>query len=119
MFMVIDKISGASIGTAKISNIDNVNGICNIGLMIGNRNFWGAGIGKESLSLLIDYAFKDLNIRKISDAIQSNNSRSLAANLKLGFSVEGVLKEQIWHEGEQKYLDKILIGLFAKDWKGK
>ena len=119
MFMIVEKKSNISIGTIKLSNIDHVNGVCNLGIMIGNRNFWGGGLGKEALRMTIDYAFNVLGIRKICDSVHSNNPRALATDLKIGFSVEGVLKEQFWHSGEGRYLDKILIALFAKDWNKK
>lgn len=119
MFMILDKATEQAVGTIKISNIEKVNGTCNLGIMIGNRNFWGGGFGKEALRMTIDYAFNVLKIRKICDSIHSNNPRALATDLKIGFSVEGVLKEQFWHEGEGRYLDKILIALFAKDWNRK
>ena len=54
MFMIIDKVSGKSIGTIKLSNIDKINGVCNLGIMIGNKNYWGGGLGKEALRLVIE-----------------------------------------------------------------
>ncbi|HET6990966.1 MAG TPA: GNAT family protein, partial [Bacteroidia bacterium] len=117
MFMIVDKKSGKDIGTVKIHNHDKVNGICNLGMMIGNRNFWGSGYGPDTLKAAISYAFNNLNVRKICESVHSNNPRALLMDLKIGFHVEGVLKDQFFTEG--KYVDKILIALFAKDWNRK
>lgn len=117
MFMIHDKITDKVIGTIKLSNVDKATGICNLGIMIGDRNFWGGGFGTDALATAIDFAFNELNVRKICESVHSNNPRALVTDLKLGFRVEGVLKDQLIYDG--KYIDKILIALFAKDWVRK
>jgi [ribosomal protein S5]-alanine N-acetyltransferase len=116
-FIMTDIATGEAIGTGKIHNISEKHGTCNLGLMIGNRNFWGKGYGNEAYDLLIGFAFRELKIRKIWEAANATNIPSMAMCKKAGFKEEGVLKEQVLSEG--KYIDKILLGLFASDWQNK
>jgi RimJ/RimL family protein N-acetyltransferase len=115
MFMVVAKDSGKSIGTAKIHGINKKNGTCNLGMMLGNKNYWGKGYGQDTYMTAIDFAFTHLKIRKIWEAANENNIASLSMCAKAGFQEEGRLKEQVLSDG--KYIDKILLGLFAKNWK--
>ena|ERR1041385_6303325 len=115
MFVVADKKSGKSIGTAKVHNINKKNGTCNLGLMLGDKNYWGKGFGQDAYNTAIDFAFKTLGIRKIWEMANATNAASLSMCKKAGFQVEGQLKEHTFSEG--KYIDKILLGLFARDWK--
>ncbi len=114
-FMVLDKISGKSIGTAKIHSISKKNGTCNLGIMIGDKNYWGKGYGHDAYTTAVDFAFDKLGIRKIWEMVDANNVSSLAIFKKTGFQIEGYLKEQSFSDG--KYVDKAILGLFAKDRK--
>jgi RimJ/RimL family protein N-acetyltransferase len=115
MFMVLDKTSGKTIGTAKVHNISKKNGTCNLGLMLGDKNYWGKGYGQDAYNTAIDFAFKTLGIRRIWEMANANNVASLSMCKKAGFQIEGQLKEHTLSEG--KYIDKIVLGLFARDWK--
>lgn len=115
MFIVVDKDSGKKIGTIKLHNISRKNGTCNIGLMIGDKNFWGKGYGGDMYKTMVDFAFTQLGIRKIWEMVHSDNTASLAIFHKIGFEEEGRLKEQVLSEGN--YVDNVLLGLFAKNWK--
>jgi RimJ/RimL family protein N-acetyltransferase len=115
MFMIIDKATGEKIGTAKVHGINKKNGTCNLGLMIGNKNFWGKGYGPDAYKTAIDFAFDHLKIRKIWEMANADNFASLAMCKKAGFEIEGALKEQVFSNG--KYIDKLLLGLFAKNRK--
>lgn len=115
MFMVLDKETGKSIGTAKIHGINKKNGTCNLGMMIGDKNYWGKGYGQDTYNTSIEYAFSVLKIRKIWEAANADNIASLSMCKKAGFQVEGQLKEQVLSDG--KYVDKIMLGLFAANWK--
>jgi len=114
MFIVYDKATSIKIGTGKIHNISEKHGTCNLGLMIGDTNFWGKGYGQEAYRLLINFAFTELHIRKISEAANVTNAASIAMCKKMGFQEEGVLKKQVFSNGE--YQDKVILGLFASDW---
>ncbi len=115
MFMVVDVESGKKIGTTKIHNVSKKNGTCNIGLMIGDKNFWAKGYGGDIYRTAVDFAFTQLGIRKIWEMVHSDNTASLAMFRKIGFEEEGRLKEQVLSGG--KFVDNVLLGMFAKNWK--
>ena len=66
-----------------------------LGIMIGEKSYWGKGLGKTAIDLITTHVFSELDIRKITAGVYSRNVRSLNAFLKAGFTIEGVLKQQV------------------------
>ena len=81
--------------------------------MIGRRDFWGKGYAFEAWSLLLEYAFRRLGLRKIIAAVVDGNGASFKTLQKLGFQVEGRFRAQFWVDGE--YRDQIFLGLFSDE----
>jgi ribosomal-protein-alanine N-acetyltransferase len=110
LFAICDSKNDLHIGNIKLESFDLVSRTCGLGLIIGDRSYWGKGVGSEACRLLIDYAFAKLNFRKITLIVFSNNIAAFNLYKKMGFNVEGVLKEHIYCEG--KYVDKIFMSVF-------
>ncbi|HLV62524.1 GNAT family protein [Galbibacter sp.] len=68
-----------------------------------NRN---RGVGREALSLLIDYAFNYLNLHQLYANISSENKPSIHLFSNLGFERVGVKKD--WNYISGKYQNEIL-----------
>jgi RimJ/RimL family protein N-acetyltransferase len=116
LFMIHDRATNVPIGTGRLHSIHPKYATCNLGLMIGNTDFWGKGYGKEAYRLMIDYAFNALNIRRIWDLAHATNTASIAMCESLGFKREGVLREHILTPNGP--MDKVVLGLLKKEWKG-
>ena len=48
---IIDKSTNEHIGNIKISSIDMNNKRAELGLMIGNKKYWGKGVASEAIKL--------------------------------------------------------------------
>lgn len=108
------KESDELIGYMNLRDINLKNRTASTATFIGKKTCWGKGYGTEARMLLLNYAFNTLNLRKINVYNSEFNKRSWNLSLKLGFKEEGRLKKQIFEEN--KYWDKILLGLFKEDW---
>ena len=113
-FTIYHKQSKRPIGSIGFSRINWVNRNANIYAMIGEPEYWGKGIAGEASKLLINYGFTELNLHKIYSGVFTPNKRSLRAAEKLGFEKEGVLKEEIYVDGQ--YHDVHKFALFKRDW---
>src|ERR1043165_2012831 len=96
------------IGTVKLSRIRSEHRNCEIGLMVGEKEFWGRGIGAEAIMLASDYAFHTLELHKILAGAYSNNVGSTKAFLKAGYTIEGHLVDDRWDGGQ--WVDRVLLG---------
>jgi UDP-4-amino-4,6-dideoxy-N-acetyl-beta-L-altrosamine N-acetyltransferase len=112
LFAICDKKNGQHIGNIKLDRFDYVSGTCELGLMIGNSDYHGKGIGREVCQLVTDYAFQRLNLRKISLTVYSNNEAAIRLYKRIGFVEEGCLKQHVYLNGH--YIDKYWMSLFRK-----
>jgi len=105
------------IGNCGIHSINWVDRDAKIGIAIGEKNYQGMGYGTEAISLLINYAFENLNLNRISSSVISFNEKSLKLHKKLGFRREGIKKKARFKKG--RYHDEILFGLLKSKWEKK
>jgi len=114
-FAVYYKESNKFIGTVKIGHIDWRASICDIGIMIGNKNFRGIGLSNEIVKLAVIYAFETLSIRKVTAGTSQNNIPMQKCFEKLGFCKDGQLRKQLLINGD--YCDHLLYSLFKSEIK--
>ena len=108
-FAIIEKETKKYIGNAKLGPIDWINRTSEYGRMIGDKSVQGKGYGKEVTELLLYYGFMILNLNKMTAGAMSDNKASIKSNEKVGLDIEGVLKEQIYHDGV--YKDAVRMGI--------
>ena len=104
-----DTLSDVFIGTCKITLLS----ASDLGIMIGDKDFWGRGYGSEAIKIVANMCFESLHIRKITAGCYSNNIAMVKAFRNNGFKIEGVLKKQLRYNNE--YVDHILFGCFIGD----
>ncbi len=70
---IIAKDKDRHIGNIKIGPINWFHRLADISLVIGDKAYWGKRYGTEAIGLVVDYAFKTLNLHKITAGIYANN----------------------------------------------
>lgn len=78
-------------------------------------DYEGKGIVVRSVKVLIDYAFKNLELNRIEISCAEDNLRSRALPEKLGFIKEGVLRDNYYLNGCLHNL--IVYSLLKRDWE--
>ena len=116
IYFGIDEIAtGDFIGLTQLNNIDYISGVALWGFIIGDLSKQGKGYGIEFSKLVLSYAFKILNIRKVVGYIAEYNQVSLNLFKKLNFKEEGKLQRHVFFDN--KYHDVIILSLFREDFK--
>lgn len=109
--LFIIEYANKSIGLIGLKNIDYKNQIAELTIYIDieyqNKNF-----GSQSLEQLINFAFNEMNLRKIKAVVFSDNEKALHFYNKFNFVREGTFKKEIYKNGEFK--DLMLLALFRK-----
>lgn len=113
MFAIHDKASDKHIGNIKLYDVHQNNKTCGLGLLIGDKTFWGKGVGTDACNALADFAFNTLHMRKIWLTAFCNNPNAVALYSKVGFQIEGTLKEHVFSGGE--YIDEYFMALFPNN----
>lgn len=74
----------------------------------------GQGIGKEALTMLFDYGFREMNLHKIWAEVYTNNSALKVYTNGLGMHVDGLLRHTQFSDG--KYLDSTMLSILEDEW---
>lgn len=109
IFAIVTKRKNLHIGNIKIGGINWFHRYGNVGIMIGEKKYWGKGYGTQACRLLLGYVFNRLNLNKVTLGIYGTHKSAIAAYRKAGFKVEGKIKNLLNFRG--KYTDKIIMGI--------
>ena len=85
LFGIYEKQANFHIGNIKLGPINWSHGFADIGLLIGERSFWGQGYASEAIGLVCDYAFNTLGLAKLTAGCYAANVGSMKNFLKKGF----------------------------------
>lgn len=103
------------IGNGMVGFIDRYNRSCRLGITIGEKRYWGAGLGREALAVVIDYCFEMLGMNRIGAEVYAFNQRSVRLFESLGFRREGVIRQSVWKSGS--FSDEYVYGLLRDEWQ--
>jgi RimJ/RimL family protein N-acetyltransferase len=104
------------IGNCGLHNIEPVNHCAEFGIFIGEKEYWGQGLGTEATRLVLKHGFEDLNLHSIYLNVYSTNPRAKKAYEAAGFVQEGVQREAVFKDG--RFIDLILMSILQSEWKG-
>jgi|ETNmetMinimDraft_23_1059889.scaffolds.fasta_scaffold67049_2 RimJ/RimL family protein N-acetyltransferase len=105
------------VGIADLSEIEWPNRVASLGLGIGNPAHWGRGWGTETLRILVDYAFTDLNLYRLQLTVLADNDRAIRLYERIGFQHEGTFRE--FRERDGGRFDMLLYGLLLPEWQNR
>lgn len=109
------KETGKHIGNIKIDPINTRRSTGEYGIMMGDRSEWGKGYAKEASILVINFCFNNLNLRKITLGVISDNEKAVKLYRNLGFEIEGVYKKFGFYC--TKYCDCLRMAIFNANYK--
>jgi len=113
MFAILNKRNMLHIGNIKLGSINWVHRFADLGIMIGEKKFQGRGYGQEACRLVLEYAFKRLNLNKIILGVYGDHKLAITVYQKVGFRIEGRIKNLLYKDGE--YCDKVIMGIAREE----
>jgi ribosomal-protein-alanine N-acetyltransferase len=114
LMAVVDQATGEHIGNVKLGPIQWVHRSAIFGIMIGEKRFWGRGVGIETTRLMVEYGFGRLNLNRIDLGVFAEHEAGVRCYQKLGFKVEGRLRQDLFQDGA--YKDRLWMGLLRSDY---
>ncbi len=113
-YMIEHKKSGQTVGIVSLINIDYKNRSAECVIDIGEREMWGKGIGTSAMSLLLEFAFHELNLHRVYLQVFSFNDRGIKLYEKMGFTPDGRLRESLYRGG--RWHDTLIMSLLQKEY---
>ncbi|MGH2377730.1 MAG: GNAT family N-acetyltransferase [Candidatus Limnocylindria bacterium] len=106
---------GKTIGGVGIHQIDWIDSRAITGIVIGDKTCWRRGYASEAMALRTAYAFRQLNLHKLSSGAFMENEASKRALMKAGYREIGVEREHLWREG--RWHDHWRCEVLRADWE--
>ena len=106
---------GKYIGFCTLMNIKDRNGNLELGVMIGDREYWNKEYGRETVRLLLNYGFYYFGARRIALTTHAKNERAIRCYKACGFVEEGRPRKVLWIEGE--YTDLVNMSILHDEWQ--
>lgn len=86
-----------------------------ISIAIGDSARRNQGYGTEAMRLLLQFAFDEVNLRRVQLTVFSYNPAAMSLYEKLGFRHEGTFREFLERDG--RTYDMLLYGLLRREWE--
>ncbi|MEC5424734.1 GNAT family protein [Virgibacillus sp. C22-A2] len=112
VYKVVDKETGDVIGHISLGRIDRKNKSARLGkVLVGDKNVRGKGIGEQMIKEILNIAFDELYLHKISLGVYDFNVSAISCYEKGGFVKEGLLRDsakngdEYWSSWEMSVLE--------------
>jgi ribosomal-protein-alanine N-acetyltransferase len=114
LFGIFDVSKSKHIGNIKIGSISDVHKRADVGLIIGEKLFWGKGIATEAIGLVTKFAFEKLELNKLYAGMYSTNVGSYKAFIKAGYEKVAQLRNHACFEGS--FVDSIMVDITKQEY---
>lgn len=104
------------VGTCTLFRMDWEHRRGELGYIL-RRDHWGRGLAHEALTAIVDHAFGALGLHRLEADIDPRNGASIRSVERLGFTLEGHLRERYFVGGEIQ--DSLIYGLLAPAWRSR
>jgi len=115
LYAIVDK-SGEALGLFFLINIESAMGRIEMGLVYG-PHLTRRTAGTEAFLLLGRYLFESLGYRRLEWRCNPLNEASMRAAVRFGFTLEGVLRQNMWLKGRN--WDTAVYALLDHEWPAK
>lgn len=103
------------IGMLELDGVNWTSGNAWVGIGIGEREEWGKGYGTEAMQLVLRFAFRELNLKRVSLTVFGYNPRAVRSYEKAGFREEGRAREYL-NRGGRRW-DMLYMGILRREWE--
>lgn len=114
-FAIVDAAKNELIGNCSLVYVDNIHRKAELGIFIGNKEYWGRGYGPEAIELLLNFGFNVLNLNNVILRVFEFNKRAIKCYEKCGFKLIGMRRESVIY-GDKKY-GEYYMDILASEFK--
>ena len=104
------------VGSANLVDINWKDNNAFHGMMLGDPNMRGKGVGVDVIMATMRYAFDELHLRRLDGSMVAYNEASLAVYCnKCAWKEEG--RQRDWYYRRGQYWDRIMVGVTSDDYR--
>jgi RimJ/RimL family protein N-acetyltransferase len=111
----VETADGVHIGSVGLHSIDWKNRSAELGIVIGEKEYWGQGCGTDTIRALLGLGFREMNLHRIFLRVNEDNARGIRCYEKAGFQREGVSRDAVFKEGA--YCDQYVMSILETEFE--
>ncbi|MBF0523094.1 MAG: GNAT family N-acetyltransferase [Candidatus Omnitrophica bacterium] len=111
---IIDRETDTHIGNVRLDIYDSEKRFAELGMLVGEKAFWGKSCMYDVYGMLIEYGFVQLKLKGITVGAESSHIASIITFKKLGFKLQTKLENHYQKNG--KSVDVFRFILEANDY---
>jgi ribosomal-protein-alanine N-acetyltransferase len=115
MWFITKRGESKVIGDCTFWHIDSDSSCGELGYELGS-SYWNNGIATEATTAVIKYGFGGMNLNRIEACPFSTNKRSARLLEKIGFTLEGNLRQRVMFRNE--YFDQLYYSILKGEFSG-
>jgi RimJ/RimL family protein N-acetyltransferase len=120
--LAVETLDGRHIGNCTCYDIDEKKGEAQLGILIGDRDYWDKGYGADTVNTMVDHVFQTTGLHRLYLKTLDRNLRAQKCFQKCGFKPCGYLnrnghnfllmelKREQWEKQHNKSRGKVLEG---------
>lgn len=116
IYKVVLNNTNETIGHISLNNVDMKNRSARIGkVLLGDTRLRGKGIGQKMVTAILEIAFNDLSLHRVSLGVFDFNESAISSYEKVGFVKEGLLRDV--RKLGNEYLSLWEMSILENEWR--
>ncbi|MGM0792056.1 MAG: GNAT family N-acetyltransferase [Bacillota bacterium] len=107
---------GRHIGWVDLKNIDQLNKHAELGIAIGDKDYWHKGFGLAAMQEMLNVGFNELGLNKIWLRVEVDNEKAIKSYSRAGYKEEGILRQDRLRNGE--FVDRLRMSILKDEFFG-
>jgi diamine N-acetyltransferase len=104
------------IGNEGLHRLDWKNRTAVLGIVLGEKEYWGQGYGTDATRTMLRFAFEELGLHRVELDVFEFNARAIRCYEKTGFRREGTRRQALFRDG--RYHDVYLMAILQEEFQG-
>lgn len=113
IFGIEVKESGTLIGLSLIKDINFINRTAELAIYIGEEQMRRKGYSTEATIMTLNFAFNYLGLNRIFLKVLERNNAAIGLYKKIGFTVEGVLRDSVFKNGN--FENEVIMSILKRE----
>jgi diamine N-acetyltransferase len=113
--LAVETAEGIHIGNIGLHDINWKDRTAELGIAIGEKAYWNQGYGTNAIHTLLGFAFREMNLHRISLRVDADNDRGIRCYEKAGFRREGILRQVVFREG--MHHDQFIMSILQSEFE--
>jgi RimJ/RimL family protein N-acetyltransferase len=116
-YFLIELLDGTPIGRIEYERLDSRARSAEVMILIGEEEARGKGYGTEAMVTLLRYLFHQRNLHRVGLTVIAWNERAIRSYEKVGFVVEGRLRDDLYFDGQ--YHDQVVMSILRDEFDAR